>query len=46
MSTTLSGPSSTTSCANTVFTECAVADCSVYELPPPSAFSGSHGSPF
>ena len=46
MSTTLSGPSSTTSCANTVFTECAVADCSVYELPPPSAFSGCHGSPF
>ena len=35
MSTTLSGPSSTTSCANTVFTECAVADCSVYE---PAAF--------
>ena len=29
MSTTSSGPTSTTSCANTVFTECAVADWSV-----------------
>ena len=42
MSTTDSGPTSTTSWANTVLTEFAVADCSVV-LPPPSAFTGCQG---
>ena len=46
MSTTFCGPSCAATCANTVFTECAVADFSVNVPASESdAFESFHGSP-